>query len=435
MTEPTFQQTSASVSPPRAAIPGGKGSRGGQGGQNGGYPGGLRARILTVLPILAIAGAIFLASTFLHWRAAATAPSGAEPMPVQAETVVWQDSFRVAERFAGQLEPRQRTALAFERPGLITRVTVEEGDRVAAGDVIARLDTQLLDAALERTEAQIARITADLELARLTAARQRDLADQGHSSQQRYDEARLAVSSLQAQLAELEAAARSTRIDLDKSVLTAPFDGMVAARYLDDGAVLNAGTAVIDLLETGLAHVRIGLSSSAARALAGGAEPRLSVGGRPLAARLISIRPDIDPATRTRDALFEAVLPSMETPGEASGTGGFDRVAFGEIADLILMRREEKRGIWLPVTALKEGGKGVWTVFVVDPRAETPVVAVEAVEILHTDGNRVYVRGTIPDNMAVIPEGLQRVTPGQQVRLLPAQRSVATHTGQPGTDR
>ena len=89
-----------------------------------------------------------------------------------------------------------------------------------------------------------------------------------------------------------------------------------------------------------------------------------------------------------------------------------------------IARERPAAGFWLPLTALTESSRGLWACFVVDAlgdgrggSAATHTLARRELEVLHTDGNRVYVRGTLQDGEQVVSEGLQRLVPGQRVRL------------------
>ena len=91
-----------------------------------------------------------------------------------------------------------------------------------------------------------------------------------------------------------------------------------------------------------------------------------------------SIRPDIDPATLTTTAVFE--LPS--------GVNGLD----GEPVALTLSETVVVPGAWLPITALIEGERGLWTVLRLGEQDGRTVALREAVEVLHVDDDRAYVR-------------------------------------------
>ncbi|CAJ1391386.1 unnamed protein product [Effrenium voratum] len=98
-------------------------------------------------------------------------PAPAPRITVPVMTVERQNGFEVDRRFAGQVEATQETGIAFETGGTVTEILVDEGDVVAAGEALARLDTRLLIAERNRLLASRRALDAQRELARLTATR------------------------------------------------------------------------------------------------------------------------------------------------------------------------------------------------------------------------------------------------------------------------
>ncbi len=345
-------------------------------------------------------------ASILHQRAAARVGTvdPTPPLPVASRLLQVEDSYAVTDRYAGRLEPARETPLSFERAGLLVAVAVDEGDRVAAGELVARLDVEPLLVRRSELEAERRQREAALELARLTTERQQTLQRQGHSSMQRYDEARLAAEGLVAEIARIDAQLAALDIDIEKSEIRAPFAGHVADRFTDEGRVVSAGAPVVHLLETDRAQVRIGVAPGAAAQLAQGDRVALTSGPLELPAVVAALRPDLAGGTRTVPVLFElAQAPSLP---------------FGEIVELAVERRVPARGAWLPLAALSEGPKGLWVITTIVEGEAGPVTAREAVEVIHVAAGEAYVRGTFADATRVVVNGGNRTAPGQRVALL-----------------
>ena len=90
---------------------------------------------------------------------------------------------------------------------------------------------------------------------------------------------------------------------------------------------------------------------------------------------------------------------------------------FGEVMELALDRHVSEPGFWVPLSALVEGRKGLWTVYTLGNSDGDSVVRREAVEILHTERTRAFVRGTIEAGAQIVLDGTNRVVPGQRVAL------------------
>jgi RND family efflux transporter MFP subunit len=317
-------------------------------------------------------------------------------LPVAVAHLSVQDGYLVRARFTGQVEPAQQADLGFEAAGTLAEVLVDEGDSVAAGAVLARLDIRALQAQRAAQHAARQAAIARRDLARLTAERQDRLAASNVASAQRADEARFRLAEAEAQIAEIDAALLSLDIALSKSEITAPFAGAVAARLQDEGARLAPGAPVLQLHETAAPRLRIGLPEAQARSLTPGETVPVQIGGAPAIARFEALRPDVDPVTRTRAALFVLDGPAVS----------------GTLVTLEIDREVPGTGAWVPISALSEGLQGLWTIYLVD---EADTLRRDSVEILHATGTEAFVSGGFASGARFVPAGAHRIAPGQQV--------------------
>lgn len=333
-------------------------------------------------------------------------PGGAQadPAPVVAVetlTAAPAPGYAVRRRFTGIVRSRRTSELGFERGGLVTRVHVDEGDRVAPGQPLAELDTAQLRVRRRELAAQLREVEAQVELSQVTARRITELADQEFTSQQSRDEAALGLRSTEAAADRLRAALAALDLGLRKSRLSAPFGGTIARRLVDEGEVVAAGRPILRYLEAAGAEAAVGLPIDVAGELHGGSQHRLRIGDQQLDAELTALTDDVDPATRTRTAVF--ALPEDAT------------VTDGQVVQLELVREIEAPGFWLPLGALTEGLRGLWTSYTIDADGRARR---ETVEVLHSDGDRAFVRGTLEPGERVIASGLHKVVPGQRVAAL-----------------
>jgi RND family efflux transporter MFP subunit len=374
-------------------------------------PGGVlrkgTAALATVLAIALAVGAVAAGTGVIAARAAVDPEiAGDPPLSVRAEPLTRADTYRVTSLYEGRIEARRQLSIGFELGGTIVDVLVEEGDRVKAGDVLARLDTRGLEADRAAQVAARDALAAQLELAELTTERQKALLDRDHASSQRHDEARLQAAALAADLRRAEAGVDAVDIALSKATLVAPFDAVVAARVLDEGARAAPGQGALTLLENHVPEFRLGLPDQVARRLAPGASVDVTIAGTHLPATIARIAPELDPATRT-----VAVLLRLD------GADGLPEGALGTVA---LEREVAGSGAWVPVAALSEGLRGLWTLFIVEDGTDGPIARREAVELLHVDGEHAFVRGAFAEDARIVGAGAHRITDGQRVRLLAA---------------
>lgn len=432
----------------------------------------------TLIGFLVLAAVGFVASRVFLVRADAARaeePPAPRPVTVEIAPLVMEETLTVQRRFTGVVQARRTAQLSFEGSGRVTEVLVEEGQRVEAGEILARLDPAVLHAnraevasRRERLQAQLeeleagpraevveaarAEVTAleeELALAVVQRDRRDGLAERGTIGVEQLDAARAAVDAAdarllaaRARLAELVNGSRPERIaaqrgalgelaagldaidvQIEKTTLRAPFAGTISARLVDEGAVVSVQMPAVafHLVESGALEVRAGLPPEIADALSSGdLTPVLRARGAELAIRSTRILPTVDVATRTVAAIFE--LDSAPVMGDSDA-----QLRDGDVATLEVALERSERGAWVPLAALSESTRGLWSLFrvVATEDAEGPVVERLELEVLHADGERAFVRGTVSGDERIVVTGAHRLVPGQRVRLVEHFRPAA----------
>lgn len=330
---------------------------------------------------------------------------------VDTAAAEWLDGYPVQREFSGRVEARRVSRVGFEIGGALTRVLVDEGDRVAAGSVLARLDTAALNARRDEAAAALAQAISAEGLAARSLKRNRDAADGGGISEQALDAARDAATSAAANVAAARARLASADVDLDRSVLKAPYDAVVIRRQLDEGEIVSTGQPVLALQETAALKVRIGVAGDLSRVIASGETRTLRIADRALDATVTTVLPVRDAATRTIDVILDIEPDNGALPGD--------------LARLVVLETVAADTFRLPISALAEGSRGLWTAYVavplngteLPPGGATHRLEPRAVEVLHEDTSHVYVRGALEPGERYVTGGLQRVVPGQPVRI------------------
>lgn len=369
----------------------------------------VRNNVLGVLAAILLTAGI---ASALHARVALDpTPAPRAPMPVLATQYTPQTDFSRPASSLGVVVAARRATLGFEMGGKLLAAPPREGTPVSAGDVIATLDQTALLARRQAIAAQLQQVTTELELAQLKAKRQKKLRATGATSKDAVDETRLRARALDGSVAAAKAQLASIDIELEKSTLRAPYDGTIANRYQHQGAIVSPGTPVVTLLATTEKEAHIGIGVEQARDLSLGHAYKLRLRGQLLEALLVSLRPDVNPQTRATTAVFQL-------PSETS-------VLDGEPVTLELTNTVHATGAWLPISALAESQRGLWMVLRLvateertNATEDTRTVYQaerETVEVLDVQGDRAYVRGTLPDGSLVVADGMHRIIPGSRV--------------------
>lgn len=342
----------------------------------------------------------------LRFSAGASEEISGGPLPVRAAALEAGGSYVVQKRFIGQVEARRSSDVGFELSGRLAAVRVEEGDTVAAGDLLAELDTARLAAARLEAEASRNGVAADLALARATLIRFEDALQFEGVSAQELDEARQRVQTLAAQVALAEARINSIDVDIAKSRLTAPYAARVSRRSFDEGQVVTAGQPVVSLVEAAAPEVRVGVTGPVLGELRADDEVTVQAAGQRWAGQLVRVLPRREQATRTVDVI-------VRLPEDAHG------VYPGDVAELLIPQTVDAPGFRVPLAALAEGERGTWSLTIAVPGSQEgeSVVSRRLVEVLHQDGDQAYVRGPLTAGEWYLPAGLQRLVPGQLVAV------------------
>ena len=332
------------------------------------------------------------------------AAASSAPLPVETIEIEALESYEVRRVFSGTVRSRRASQLGFERPGGVAKVFVEEGDFVEEGQLIAQLDTSQLRAARRKVSAGLRQAQAGVGISTLTADRLSQLADEQYIARQSADEARFSLQAAEAKRLELRAALAQIDVELQKSKLRAPFSGIVSARLVDEGTVVAAGSPVVRFRESDEREAVIGVPRTIPIEL--GSLQELMLDGQRVQAKVTALVDDVNARTRT-------VTVILALPAEL-------RASDGQVVDLLHRREVSDSGFWVPTTALTEGLRGTWTLYSVEPDGDAAVVRREAVEVLHAETERAFVRGTVEASERIVSNGLHRIVPGQRVTLIGA---------------
>ncbi len=329
-----------------------------------------------------------------------------EPFQLKGE-----QSYQINRRLSGVISARQHADIGFEYGGKVAAIHVDEGDVIKRGTLLAELDTELLKIEATQLQANLADARSRLGLAKSSLKRNLDLKQRGFSSEQRLDELETEKASLSAIIQSIEASLASNRSRIKKSVLTAPFDGIVTRRFVDQGTVVNAGTALVRLQEKGSMEAHVGvpipLIPAMEKVLKSSTTLPVEINKQIAQAKIIAISADMNPATRTVQARL--ALPEMAN------------AVNGDLITALLPETIEQPGFWVPISAITDGLRGLWTTYALMPTAETTdggkIYRLEArdIQVAYTTTDLAYIQGALAEGELIVSGGLNRVVPGQHV--------------------
>ncbi|HYO14332.1 MAG TPA: efflux RND transporter periplasmic adaptor subunit [Thermoanaerobaculia bacterium] len=357
------------------------------------------------------------------------APAVVTTQPVaQGEIEVWSE-------FVGTLQARAFADLYAKIPGQIVEMRAETGDRVRQGQVLARIDAgdlrqrvEQMEAALRMAQATLTERRSTLEVNQANADRSSALFAQQLISQQQQDtvqaellKARAQVQVAQAQVEQARANLGAARAELEKTLIIAPFDGVIGKRHLDRGAFATTNQPVFSLVDLSTIKTTIPLTQKDAARIQVGQQARVTsdafpgVEFRGQVARIASI---FDPNTNTTEAEVEI----------ANSDG---RLKPGMFATVSISYLTEPTALLVPKTALVEDERETY-LFVAEkgpaPDGKGEAWTAKRVPVLRIGAgseerrNEVAIEGDVQAGQPVITLGQQELRDGATVVIAGSAR-------------
>jgi RND family efflux transporter MFP subunit len=194
-----------------------------------------------------------------------------EQAPEPMETVRAIRTITVAEpassrirRFSGVVEAADATSVSFEVPGIVQEVNVEVGDNISKDQVLAVLDGRTFRLKVEAAQAAVGRAEAERRDALNDWDRLRRIAerDRGAVSERSVERAEAMHKSAQKNLRYHKSRLDLANQDLERTVLRAPFGGIVASRYVEPFQQVALGQKVFNLFIEGVMEAAINIPES-----------------------------------------------------------------------------------------------------------------------------------------------------------------------------
>jgi RND family efflux transporter MFP subunit len=309
-------------------------------------------------------------------------------------------------RFTGVIAARVQSNLGFRVAGKIVERLVNVGQQVRAGEPLMRIDETDLRLALTAKRNAVVAARAALIQTSADERRYAELVNSGWASRQRYEQAKAALDTAQAQLAAAEADARVAENEATYSVLVADADGTVVETLGEPGQVVSAGQAVVRLAQAGPREALVALPETIRPAIGSLAEASLyGSDGRRFTAHLRQLSDSADPQTRTYEARY--VLD-----GEAAAA------PLGATVTIRLASQSNQPEVQVPLGAMLDDGQktGVW---VFD--SATSTVRFQPVGVVRVTSETAVVTG-LKSGEPVVSLGAHLLQEGARVRTASQSR-------------
>ena len=292
------------------------------------------------------------------------------------------DSYKVTKQLPGKLYAVQQSKVAFQIGGKIQTISVDIGDKVEKGSVLAELDNREILANLNQADAKY-------KLAEQLLERFKDLKAQGHISIQELDKAESDFSVAKSQQ-------DFYQVKLEQTKILAPFNGLIQSRYLDEGTVINPGLPILEIIDSEKVEAHIAMPLNLVNKVSLKETYAFNLNGKSALGTLKRLSPMSLGGSNNRLAIFE--FNTFFVPGA--------------VINLELEIYENARGTWIPIKALSQSDGGLWSVYTVD---RSNKINKELVEVIYYEGTNAFVSGTLKNGDQVIKGGATKVIEGQLI--------------------
>jgi RND family efflux transporter MFP subunit len=350
-------------------------------------------------PLLAALAAVLLATSLSACNERSIAP--AERAAFVRTDIVQPRARQACLTLTGDIEPRFRADLAFRVNGRVLARLVGVGAHVDAGDVLARLDPAEQKAELDAATAGVAAAESQLRVAKVTFDRQSNLLSSGFTTRVAYDHAQEELRSAESTLESAKAQLGTAREALGDTELRARAAGVITARSLEVGQVVQAAQAVFTLAQDGDRDAVFDVPESMFFGDVEGGRVSLTLVADSDATAVGYVR-EISPAVDPKSSTVR-VKVAIQNPPAAMTLGS----AIAGTAE-----RKSTTEITVPWTALTATGStpAVW---IVDPKAKA--AALKPVTIAAYEAGAVLIKAGLEPGERVVVDGGKLLSPGQPV--------------------
>lgn len=294
----------------------------------------------------------------------------------------------------GTVEAVRQTVVAAQVPGAVVALPVRAGDRVKAGQLLARLDARAAEQQAGAAAAQVEAARAAQQVATLEVQRQRQLYASRFISQAALDQAEAQFKTATAQANAQLAAAQAARTESGYFAVKAPYDGIVTELNVMPGDMAMPGRPLLTLFDPSSLRVAIAVPESSATHLRNRLTTPVTVeiAGQRITAPRWEVLPAADAVTHTVTVRVELPAGTVATPGS------FARV-------------------WLP------GGAGGDSRTFIPSRALVQRAELKAVYVVDADGRALLRQVRVGPASGDQVEVLSGIKPGERIALDPQAAS------------
>lgn len=324
--------------------------------------------------------------------------------------------FQPQREIIGRLIEVHKVTVASEVTGKIIAMPVEEGTRVVANEtVLAKIDDVWSQLARQRIQAQMESASVMLRFERDELERFEQLNSEEAITQSELEKKRATVEELEATLRESQTAIQEEDERIARSIIRAPFDGVVVAKHVELGGHVTVGTSIVEIVTGGTVDAQLMVPESVVNLLQVGQELSIEIDplGEEVTGKVASVTPYGPMASRTFPVRIRL-----------DDQGGKLKVGMSVTASIPMGAEHEALVVSRDAVLIRPDGATVWVVLSGDGSAG-PSVQPVPVTVNARMGDEYSVdpetdrgRELLIDGATVVIEGAERLKPGQTIGIV-----------------
>ncbi len=311
-----------------------------------------------------------------------------------------QQTFKHFAQVQGNVATDENIVIYPEFSGILTSVRVDEGQQVSKGQILATID----DGGLTN---QLAELEAQARLAKTTFERQERLWEQNIGSEIQYLEAKTNYEALQSSVSRLEA-------QLAKTVVRAPFSGVVDDVMSEQGEVASPGQGLFRLISLDKMYVEADVPENYLSKIQKGTDVMVQISsvGKEFEGEVSQVGNTINPDNRT--FRIEVAVPNEE-----------GLIKPNQIATIKLNDYTAESAIVVPENTIQKNAMGESLVYLFKPNenSEGGTAQKAVIEVGYTYNDSIEVKSGIEEGDILITEGAKNLREGQEVRTYKAEEN------------
>jgi len=341
---------------------------------------------------------IILSPSFTLYAEEDKKPKGMPPAPVVVAEVQ-TGRFAPQAEFVGTVYFKELSDVAAELGGIVEEVRYEEGVRLKKGDVLVKLNSDLLEKTIQATKASYEEALSELKASEINLNRMDKLLKEELISDQTYDDQSYTVQSRQKRAVSLQAELDRRETELEKMTVRAPYDAVVIKKHVERGEWLSPGSTVTTLARDDIIIIVVQVQETIFSYLKQGMVVDFAAGGKSHQGKIFALIPRGDISTRT----FPVKIAAYNTAALTEGMEAKVTLPAGEKTSAFSISRDAVINVF--------GNNVVYTV-------SDGTVKMNPVQVIAYQGMKAGVQAEgLQDGMKVVIKGNERLRDGQAVMI------------------